>query len=222
MGSTLQWYTHSMEDTPEYSASQDLVGRPTSTGSGISPDELAGLQAVLQLTRTVVEKVTTHTRTHAHTTLSNIPLHPTLPSSPPYPPLLSTLPPSSPPSPPLLSTLPSLPPQDEVARTSLFENQSLSPIPLLFGLVTSCVPRQLKAQAFLTLAAFARSPEIAASLWIGLEQAQVVRTLPVTSTPKPQATPFGQQQGFTHQHLGAIGSIEVRIQPRLIMGCYYY
>lgn len=143
-----------------------------------------------------MEKVTMHT--HMHTVKH---ITPPLPSPPP---------------------LPSLPPQDEAARTSLFENQSFSPIPLLFGLVTSCVPRQLKAQAFLTLAAFARSPEIAASLWIGLEQAQVVRTLPATSTPKPQATPFGQQQGFTHQHLGAIGSIEVRMQPSLIMGyCYY-
>ena len=112
-----------------------------------------------------------------------------------------------------LSSHPAPSSQDEAARTSLFENQSLSPVPILFGLVSSSVPRQLKAEAFFTLASFARSPEIAASLWVGLEQAQVVRTLPTTSTPKPRTTPFGQQQGFTHQQLGAIGSIEVRTQP---------
>ena len=120
-----------------------------------------------------------------------------------------------------LSSHPAPSSQDEAARTSLFENQSLSPVPILFGLVSSSVPRQLKAEAFLTLASFARSPEIAASLWVGLEQAQVVRTLPTTSTPKPRTTPFGQQQGFTHQQLGAIGSIEVRTQPSPLQCCLF-
>ena len=188
-------YTRSEEIVcPNVPSMQDMVGRPTSTGSGISPDELAGLQAVLQLTRTVVEKVRAHTHARTHTHTHTVELF-TLPH--PLHPFLS--------------------PQDEAARTSLFENQSLSPIPILFGLVTSSVPRQLKAEAFLTLASFARSPEIAASLWVGLEQAQVVRTLPATSTPKPRATPFVQQQGLTHQQLGAIGSIEVGRHPGLIM-----
>ena len=63
--------------------------------------------------------------------------------------------------------------QDEAARVVLYENQSWLPVASLFGLVGCSVPRDLKAEILLTLAAFAKTPEVASNMWITLEASQV-------------------------------------------------
>ena len=55
----------------------------------------------------------------------------------------------------------------------MYENQSWLPVASLFGLVGCPVPRDLKAEILLTLAAFALSSEIASYMWIILEESQV-------------------------------------------------
>ena len=65
------------------------------------------------------------------------------------------------------------PSQDEAARVVMYENQTWLPVASLFGLIGCSVPRSLKADILTTLAAFARSPEIAGSMWHTLESAQV-------------------------------------------------
>lgn len=128
-----------------------------STRNPISPSELAGLQAVLQLTQTIANK-------------------------------------------------------DEMARVALFENQAWSVPLLLFGLVGCSVPCLLKAEVFRTLAAFAKTPEMAAQMWPLVEQSQVVQGIPATSTPKSRTTPLSKQQGFTLQHAGAVGNIQIELE----------
>lgn len=63
--------------------------------------------------------------------------------------------------------------QDEIARLTMCESQAWLPIASLFGLLGCPVPLRLKAQILSTLAAFAKSPEIASSLWHTLELSQV-------------------------------------------------
>ncbi|XP_077999885.1 nuclear pore complex protein Nup205-like [Glandiceps talaboti] len=67
--------------------------------------------------------------------------------------------------------------QDETARISLCENQSWLPIQLLFGLLSCSIPPVLKGELLLTLAALAKSPEIAATLWQSLEVSQILPTV---------------------------------------------
>ena len=56
----------------------------------------------------------------------------------------------------------------------MYENQAWLPVATLFGLIGCAIPRSLKSEIFLTLGEFARrSPEIAASMWQTLENAQV-------------------------------------------------
>ena len=86
------------------------------------------------------------------------PPHPSLPHS-----ITSSLPHSLPPS------------QDEAARVVMYENQTWLPVASLFGLIGCSIPRTLKADILTTLAAFAKSPEIAGSMWHTLENAQVRR-----------------------------------------------
>ena len=169
---------------------QDGTAKPTPTGCAITPQELEGLQSMLRLIRTVailvsgknftvhpltvspphfllVEYSTPHTHIiFTHPTLS----HPHfLPSSPhsliPYPLTFSLLPHSF--------TSSFTPSQDEAARVVMYENQTWLPVASLFGLIGCSIPRSLKADILTTLAAFARSPEIAGSMWHTLESAQV-------------------------------------------------
>ena len=63
--------------------------------------------------------------------------------------------------------------QDESARIALCENQQWLPVVLMLGLVGCSVPSKLKAELLLTLAAFGRTPDFAASLWQSLEVSQV-------------------------------------------------
>lgn len=53
------------------------------------------------------------------------------------------------------------------------ESQAWLPIASLFGLLGCSVPVRLKAQVLSTLTAFAKSPEVASSLWHTLELSQV-------------------------------------------------
>ena len=64
--------------------------------------------------------------------------------------------------------------QDESARVALCDNQNWLPVVVLLGLVSCSVPPLLKAELLLTLAAFAKSPEITASLWQSIEVSQVI------------------------------------------------
>ena len=56
---------------------------------------------------------------------------------------------------------------------ALYENTQWVPVVLLLGLVACAMPPGLKGELILTLAAFARTPEIAANIWQSLEVAQV-------------------------------------------------
>ncbi|OWF55575.1 nuclear pore complex protein Nup205-like [Mizuhopecten yessoensis] len=67
--------------------------------------------------------------------------------------------------------------QNENCRIALCENQQWSAVMIMFGLVTCSIPSPLKAELFRTLAAFARSPDIAASLWQTLEVSQILPTI---------------------------------------------
>ncbi|XP_074656294.1 nuclear pore complex protein Nup205-like [Tubulanus polymorphus] len=67
--------------------------------------------------------------------------------------------------------------KDETARISLCENQNWMPIQLFFGLLSCSVPAPLKAELLKTLAAFAKTPEIAIQIWQSLEVSQIVPTM---------------------------------------------
>ncbi|XP_064596049.1 nuclear pore complex protein Nup205-like [Liolophura sinensis] len=73
--------------------------------------------------------------------------------------------------------------ESENARLGLCENQQWVPVVLLFGLVGCCIPPELKAELLLTLAAFGRTPDIAANLWQSLEVSQIVGTIQPGSQP---------------------------------------
>ena len=63
---------------------------------------------------------------------------------------------------------------DEVARVDLSTRGALSPIELCSGLLTCSVPLGLKTQLLRALAAFAKSPSVAVSVWQCLEAAEIV------------------------------------------------
>ena len=57
----------------------------------------------------------------------------------------------------------------------MYESQQWLPVASLFGLVGCPIPRELKAEVLLTLACFAKSPDIAATMTHTLESIQVRR-----------------------------------------------
>ena len=65
--------------------------------------------------------------------------------------------------------------QNENVRVAFCENQNWLPVASLLGLVSCAVPPSLKGLLMQTLASFAKSPEIASSLWVSLEASQVQR-----------------------------------------------
>ncbi|XP_072164969.1 nuclear pore complex protein Nup205-like [Diadema setosum] len=73
--------------------------------------------------------------------------------------------------------------KDEEARLAMVENQSWLPAVLLFGLITCSIPPVLKGECLKTLAVFAQSPEIAATLWQSLEVSQVIPTVHQAGNP---------------------------------------
>ena len=81
--------------------------------------------------------------------------------------------------------------QDEYARVALCENQQWLPLVVLVGLVGCSVPVQLKAEVFKTLAALARTPDIAATLWQSIEVSQVLATVPSSALHAAQSAGAG-------------------------------
>ena len=63
--------------------------------------------------------------------------------------------------------------QSENARLALCEHPQWTPVIVMLGLLQCSVQPILKAQLLHALAAFGKSPEIAASLWQSLEYTQV-------------------------------------------------
>lgn len=63
--------------------------------------------------------------------------------------------------------------QSESARLALCEHPQWTPVVVMLGLLQCSIPPILKAELLRCLAAFGKSPEIAASLWQSLEYTQV-------------------------------------------------
>ncbi|TRY95539.1 hypothetical protein DNTS_007040 [Danionella cerebrum] len=67
----------------------------------------------------------------------------------------------------------------ENARLALCEHPQWTPVVVMLGLLQCSVQPVLKAQVLHALAAFGKSPEIAASLWQSLEYTQILQTVKV-------------------------------------------
>uniref|UniRef100_A0A8C4H616 Nucleoporin 205 n=1 Tax=Dicentrarchus labrax TaxID=13489 RepID=A0A8C4H616_DICLA len=65
----------------------------------------------------------------------------------------------------------------ENARLALCEHPQWTPVVVMLGLLQCSVPPVLKAEVLHCLAAFGKSPEIAASLWQSLEYTQILQTV---------------------------------------------
>ncbi|XP_029991522.1 nuclear pore complex protein Nup205 isoform X1 [Sphaeramia orbicularis] len=65
----------------------------------------------------------------------------------------------------------------ENARLALCEHPQWTPVVVMLGLLQCSVPPVLKAELLQCLAAFGKSPEIAASLWQSLEYTQILQTV---------------------------------------------
>ncbi|XP_021268252.1 nuclear pore complex protein Nup205 [Numida meleagris] len=65
----------------------------------------------------------------------------------------------------------------ENARLALCEHPQWTPVVVILGLLQCSIPPVLKAELLETLAAFGKSPEIAASLWQSLEYTQILQTV---------------------------------------------
>lgn len=86
----------------------------------------------------------------------------------------------------VLSLIRAVAEHDEVSRAAISENPTWSPLVVLLGLVSCCVPITLKAELLLTLAALANAADTAAALWVSMEAAQIICTVPSTSTYQPR------------------------------------
>nr|CAD7457975.1 unnamed protein product [Timema tahoe] len=75
---------------------------------------------------------------------------------------------------------------DDCAQVALCENAHWNALNILLGLVSCSVPIPLKAELLLTLAALARSPNTAATLWHSLEASQILTTVPSISSYQPR------------------------------------
>ncbi|KAL5475599.1 hypothetical protein EMCRGX_G025430 [Ephydatia muelleri] len=94
--------------------------------------------------------------------------------------------------------------QSEGARVVMYENQTWLPVASLFGLLGCAIPRILKADILLTLAAFAISPEIAGSMWLTVEISQILNTVP--SSLALHGGPSSKQEGSIQVELEEIES----------------
>uniref|UniRef100_A0A1A8QSJ5 Nucleoporin 205 n=1 Tax=Nothobranchius rachovii TaxID=451742 RepID=A0A1A8QSJ5_9TELE len=65
----------------------------------------------------------------------------------------------------------------ENARLALCEHPQWTPVVVMLGLLQCSIPPVLKAELLRSLAAFGKSPEIAASLWQSLEYTQILQTV---------------------------------------------
>lgn len=73
-----------------------------------------------------------------------------------------------------------------MSRVALCDNPNWAPLSVLLGLVSCSVPIPLKAELLLTLAALAKTPSTAATLWHNLEASQILTTVPSTSSYQPR------------------------------------
>ncbi|XP_066588183.1 nuclear pore complex protein Nup205-like isoform X2 [Prorops nasuta] len=75
---------------------------------------------------------------------------------------------------------------DEMSRVAICEHPSWKVLPSLIGLVGCTIPILLKATLVRTLAALARSPDSSSTVWQSLEAAQILSTIPTTSSYRPR------------------------------------
>ncbi|KAL6443193.1 hypothetical protein ACFW04_002850 [Cataglyphis niger] len=75
---------------------------------------------------------------------------------------------------------------DEMSRIAICDHPSWKILQSLIGLVSCAMPIPLKGVLVRTLAALARSPESSSSVWQSLEAAQILSTIPTTSSYQPR------------------------------------
>ncbi|EFN72935.1 Nuclear pore complex protein Nup205 [Camponotus floridanus] len=75
---------------------------------------------------------------------------------------------------------------DEMSRVAICDHPSWKILQSLIGLVSCAMPIPLKGVLVRTLAALARSPESSSSVWQSLEAAQILSTIPTTSSYQPR------------------------------------
>ncbi|XP_053575664.1 nuclear pore complex protein Nup205 [Bombina bombina] len=88
----------------------------------------------------------------------------------------------------------------ESARLALCEHAQWTPVVVILGLLQCSIPPILKAELINTLAAFGKSPEIAASLWQSLEYTQILQTVRTS----------GQSQGAGIERYFSIKNLKKR------------
>ena len=67
----------------------------------------------------------------------------------------------------------------------LAEHSTWQPGLVMVGLLSCAVPTGLKAEILNAIAALAKTPEIAFSIWQNIEAAQLINTIPTTSQQRP-------------------------------------
>ncbi|XP_012279262.1 nuclear pore complex protein Nup205 isoform X2 [Orussus abietinus] len=75
---------------------------------------------------------------------------------------------------------------DEISRVAICEHPGWKVLPSLVGLVGCAMPIPLKGALIRTLAALAKSPESSSTVWQSLEAAQILSTVPTTSSYQPR------------------------------------
>lgn len=75
---------------------------------------------------------------------------------------------------------------DEVSRVSICDHPGWKVLQSLIGLVSCAMPIPLKGSLIRTLAALSRSPESSSIVWQSLEAAQILTTIPTTSSYQPR------------------------------------
>ncbi|XP_030381528.1 nuclear pore complex protein Nup205 [Scaptodrosophila lebanonensis] len=71
---------------------------------------------------------------------------------------------------------------DEISRIMICENASWQSLQVLLGLISCSTALVLKAEILFTLAALSKSKETARSVWLQLEESQIIPTIPVNFT----------------------------------------
>lgn len=115
----------------ELPPTQDTVYRQRGHAKGITPNEVKGLEAVLQVVQVVAK-------------------------------------------------------YDEISRVTFCEHPGWKVLQSLIGLVSCAMPIPLKGILVRTLAALAKSPESSTTIWQSLEAAQILSTIPTTSSYQPR------------------------------------
>ncbi|XP_034945477.1 nuclear pore complex protein Nup205 [Chelonus insularis] len=137
-GSTISWdhffnslnrYYYNLRQ--ELPPSQDTIYRQRNHPKGITPHEVKGLEAVLNVVQVVAK-------------------------------------------------------YDEMSRVAICDHPGWKVIPSLIGLVGCAMPIPLKGVLVRTLAALAKSPESSYTIWQSLEAAQILCTIPTTSSYQPR------------------------------------